>query len=337
MQRKIDDWVGRNLAEARSASAAFVVRLSYGRNEANDEIHERTVVLTYSDVQKYLKRLRRHGYTVRYFVTGEYGPKNGRAHWHIILYFYGNIPPHKLEDNFYMCPFWDHGYSYWTKADLGSARYVCKYVLKDMDEYGRHAHLAMTKKPPLGGVWFKKWAEEFVQQGLAPQTPEYTFPDVTFKDRDGRTQRKKFWLVRHTRDLFLEHFIATWAAERPSQPLPQSDFVEEYLDKLAEPIVQQYHDERWFAEREKSPEKPKGFLWMDPDQFMRQWVNEAKDDEERQKRQAAREQYEWQQAVDWQNAVEQWDREQGRLPPYIDGETGADKTRKDRQSKSSEQ
>ena len=48
--------------------------------------------MTYSDVQKYLKLLRRHRYQVRYFVTGEYGSKGGRAHWHIVLHFYERLP-----------------------------------------------------------------------------------------------------------------------------------------------------------------------------------------------------------------------------------------------------
>lgn len=47
-------------------------------------------VLLYSDIKKFLKRLRYHinkhyGEKIRYYIAGEYGPKHYRPHWHIIL------------------------------------------------------------------------------------------------------------------------------------------------------------------------------------------------------------------------------------------------------------
>ena len=82
------DWQGRCIAEAATAKAAFAVTLTYGRDAMGEKLHERAVVMTYSDVQRYLKLLRRHRYTVRYFCAGEFGSEKGRVHWHIILFFW---------------------------------------------------------------------------------------------------------------------------------------------------------------------------------------------------------------------------------------------------------
>jgi len=95
VRNKINDWVGRNIAESKVSSKIFAITLTYGRNEANEQIHERTVSLTYSDFQKYMKCLRCYGYNVCYFVIGEYGSLNGRVHWYVILHFYGKIPDYE--------------------------------------------------------------------------------------------------------------------------------------------------------------------------------------------------------------------------------------------------
>lgn len=64
---QVDDWCGRCIAENRTAVASHAVTLTYGRDISADSVtygdaeHERAAVLTYSDVQKWLKLFRRHG------------------------------------------------------------------------------------------------------------------------------------------------------------------------------------------------------------------------------------------------------------------------------------
>lgn len=205
-ERKISDWVGRNIAESKTAIDCHAVTLTYGRNSANDEIHERSVILTYSDVQKYLKLLRRHGFPVRYFVTGEFGSKKGRAHWHIMLYWLERVPPHELDFNF-MEEHWPHGWSFWTKPTPNAVRYNCKYIQKDMGEAERQGHLAMSKKPPLGARYFQLQAEQYVSQGLAPQTLEYRFPEVRRTKKTGKDEIVPFLLTGRSAELFLIEYI----------------------------------------------------------------------------------------------------------------------------------
>ena len=88
--RSVDDWTGRCIAESIFAVAPYFVGLTYGRDENGSEDHIRARLLTYSDVQKYMKRLRASGYCPRYFCVGEYGSTKGRAHWHLIIFWKDN-------------------------------------------------------------------------------------------------------------------------------------------------------------------------------------------------------------------------------------------------------
>lgn len=247
-EQAVNDWVGRNIAESYTAKATLAVTLTYGRNRANDADHESAIVLTYSDVQKFIKRLRFHGYDVRYHVTGEFGERKGRAHWHGVLHFYGKAPPVVLNKNWMWeavdidgqrvfdkktgeySLFWPHGYSYVTKVNYNSVRYNCKYIMKGMGEDMRQGHMAMSKKPPLGSAYFQQLAERYVKQGLAPQTLEYKFPEVRRRKKNGREEVVPFMLKDRPAELFLEHYISTWEGVHGSKPWPRSELVDLFYE-----------------------------------------------------------------------------------------------------------
>ncbi len=161
---------------------------------------------------------------MRYFVTGEYGSKNGRAHWHIMLYWQDKVPPHVLDENF-MFEYWDRGYSFWTRPTANAVRYNCKYIQKDMGDNLRQGHLAMSKKPPLGSLYFERYAEKLVAQGLAPQSLEYRFPEVRRHKPDGSQEVVNFMLKDRPAELYLEHYLAVWRATNPLRPYPPSDLL----------------------------------------------------------------------------------------------------------------
>jgi hypothetical protein len=316
-ERAINDWVGRNIAESKTAVASYAVTLTYGRSRAGDADHERAVILTYSDVQKYLKLLRRHRYSVRYFVTGEFGGLKGRTHWHIVLHFgprlpllkrgrvvpgadMNPVPPHVLGRIFMHerldangkpardgkdgpALWWPHGWSHWTEGTSpANIRYNCKYILKDVDDAERQGHLAMSKKPPLGAAYFEQLAERYVQQGLAPQTLEYTFPEVRRTKENGTEEIVPFMLKERSAELFLEHYVRTWRAVHPGRHIPASEVVEEFLDPGA--YSDKGREERASALRlrEKTPDvaKPRVgdlYSWMSTasvlwDKRLRAWV-----------------------------------------------------------------
>lgn len=231
LERKVDDWVGRCLAESKTAVASHSITLTYGRDNEGNEDHMRSAWLTYSDVQKFFKRLRIDGYRFRYLVAGEYGSMKGRAHWHLLIFWKNQVPPHELSTvaaRRFVNKYWPHGYQHWEAPSAASIRYVCKYIQKDIGKDERQGHFAMSKKPPLGDAWFRWYADEHVRNGLAPQNLEYHFPDV--RDRNG--EPKRFFMSGTTARNFIENFKASWALHRGGH-YPPSTVIEDHDDRLA--------------------------------------------------------------------------------------------------------
>ena len=77
---KHESLVSRGLAEAQSAAATLFVTLTYEDDTKGEW-------LDYKDVQDFVKRLNHSVHGVRILSAGEYGSTNGRAHWHVLLYF----------------------------------------------------------------------------------------------------------------------------------------------------------------------------------------------------------------------------------------------------------
>jgi len=230
-KRRVDDLVGRCIAESKFAKRTYAVTLTYDNGQG---AHAATLV--YSDVQKFLKRLRFAGYDVRYIVCGEYGTKKNRAHWHIILFFHGDHPDprnmkqieygDKPKDKEYRVEWkhWKHGYSYFQEPSWKSFQYVLKYVLKDQDERVKVTHLAMSKKPPLGEEYFLELAKQHVKEMILPRHIFYKFRDV----RNSRNKIKKFCMQGKTKDMFMRRIRWRWYKKYGKEPM--NELFEEYFE-----------------------------------------------------------------------------------------------------------
>ena len=251
-ENRVNDLVGRCIAEARVATKTLAVTLTY-EGDTPSSAH-----LNYADFQQFMKRLRRAGHKVRYIVAGEYGSQKGRAHWHAVLFFdetdpetpkidivegwemepenrlktlpegvaKGYTPKVCLEDRMFWT-FWPDGFVYFEKAQYEGFRYLMKYVLKQLDapESVETNHLAMSKKPPLGTEYLKKIAEKHVSAGLGPKTWTYSFDDVF----DKKGKRRKFYMTGRSREMFMNHFVVEW--RKTGKPLPVTDLTIEYEDR----------------------------------------------------------------------------------------------------------
>ena len=156
-------WTGRALAEAETSTAVRFVTLTYGGGYDNSQAY----LLEYSDVQKFLKKLRKAGYQFRHMTVGEYGER-GRAHWHMILFFDGKSPdqngdvilqdPRKDKDR-HVQGAWDLGISVWERprSKQASIAYVFKYVAKNV---GLTDEGKMRTSQNLGGRWIERYAYE---------------------------------------------------------------------------------------------------------------------------------------------------------------------------------
>lgn len=79
----------------------------------------------YSDVQKFMKRLRKK-HDLRYVICEEEGAEHGRTHWHLLLYCHDNISARQIKRN------WPYGNANCRLAtDPHCGHYIAKYVAKN--------------------------------------------------------------------------------------------------------------------------------------------------------------------------------------------------------------
>ena len=119
--------------------------------------------------------------------------------------------------------------TYWDKPEYEHFRYNVKYIMKNEKDPLRQGHFVMSKKPPIGAKYFFDLALKTAKAGLAPQTLEYSWPDVVKKNGE----RRKFRLTGSIADYYLGAWCNAWLAiHGPKRHIPPSEVVEKYLDKI---------------------------------------------------------------------------------------------------------
>ena len=128
--------------------------------------------LLVSDVQRFVKRLRRHleyvpksasrrvgrdhlTTPIRYFVVGEYGSKYRRPHYHLMIFgwrpsdmtFWERLHGHAIYRSAQVEKLWTHGFSTVAPVTGAVARYCARYVTK------KYARLANDSDPYKDCVW----------------------------------------------------------------------------------------------------------------------------------------------------------------------------------------
>lgn len=240
---KVKDWAGRNVAQSKVSLASFACTLTYGPELDGKRMpipgrsdHIRASVLTYADVKNCNKYLRWLGYEFQFFVTGELGGLYSRAHWHMIWHFTNKVPTHELNRRFSdrhvndegllfdhdVCKAWPHGFMMWKKPRFEDVFYNCKYILKDADDEEAQRKPGLSKKPPIGTEYFRRWADKHVDEYLAPQKLEYQFPEI--KKKDGSPLI--FMLKGRSAEMYLQRYIDRWKAVHGGRPRPKSDLVD---------------------------------------------------------------------------------------------------------------
>lgn len=235
---RINDWVGRCIAERETAVASTVVTLTYGGGDT-----PQSRFLRKSDITQYMKAIRNAGHKVRHFAVGEYGSLKGRAHWHIVL-FWQSPMPHRDMRKMVDDEFWPHGHTLWDEADGASIRYVMKYINKDISDNAAQNALSMSKKPMLGTDFFYDLAGRYVDSGLSPQKPYYKFKDVL--DLSGKPQL--YYMPPLVCERFIAMFIARWKLESGKTHWPSSELVDKYHDKMAGYLPPLRFEKRQFRE-----------------------------------------------------------------------------------------
>lgn len=147
-------WTFRILLENKDHEYSSFVTLTYRDTDLPEK-------LDISDIQKFLKRLRRSTPNpVRYFCVGEYGTKTARPHWHLILF---GVPP--LGPGLHHIKQWEFGHAHTGDVTPASVAYSARYSLKTGLKGGQYECL-QSRRP---GIGLRRLKE--IGSNLAETTP----------------------------------------------------------------------------------------------------------------------------------------------------------------------
>lgn len=179
----------RGLHELQTAGPSSFVTLTY-----DDDHLPKDWCVSVRELQLFLKRLRRAGFSVRYLACGEYGEKNFRPHYHLILFGQtfrrGSVD---VEPSRSGLPQWTHpvvetAWQHQGRVRIGfaerdSIQYTCGYVYKKLTfgdrltalpedlpgmpfpVYRTQPFILSSKKPGIGLQYFAQNAESILSRG----------------------------------------------------------------------------------------------------------------------------------------------------------------------------
>lgn len=221
---KVNDYVGRCLAEASTSEWTVTLTLTYRPpdNSTEDALaHKR---LTPSHFQRSIRALRDAHLEekYRYIVAGEYGKKTGRAHFHAVIF--GSGPPLDIpHKKTFQWKHWNHGHAF---ADHGSderaLRYVIKYLL-DPDKDGGRSWFSISKDPALGAAFFRQKADELISLGVLPSSFRYLPP--------GAQPDRHYYITGASRRDYLLRIYDGLKASRPKLDTQCNEWVAKSLHK----------------------------------------------------------------------------------------------------------
>ncbi|AXH77650.1 MAG: replication initiator protein [Microviridae sp.] len=176
-------WAVRCCHEASLYTVNSFVTLTFD----NEHLHQREKPwsLDKSDLQKFMKRLRKFYFgskksDIRYYACGEYGDKNSRPHYHILLFNF-DFPDKELfnisnGNRYYiseqLSKIWPYGFCIIGDVTYQSAAYVARYINKKITGDGAEDHYQavdietgeiyevlpefnlMSRRPAIGRDWF---------------------------------------------------------------------------------------------------------------------------------------------------------------------------------------
>lgn len=141
--KRVSEWQLRLCMELKSWKYASFVTLTYN-NESLPKTVQGVPTLVKSDLQKFIKRLRKNlKRKIKYFACGEYGETNKRPHYHLIIYGVDALNKKDRQAIVDCWKFCDSQLFEWRKlhnaidiANEANIRYVAGYVQKKL--YGRN-------------------------------------------------------------------------------------------------------------------------------------------------------------------------------------------------------
>lgn len=177
---KSRQWAVRCVHEASLYNENSFVTLTY-----DDESIPKDGLLSKRDLKNFVKRVSYNvGKSVRYFACGEYGSRNGRPHYHCLLFGFdfadksywsvrGSNPVWRSSD---LEKWWPKGQSEIGSVTFESAAYCARYILKGKDHVEEDLEVdtevavdpqgqappftVMSRRPGIGREWIERYALE---------------------------------------------------------------------------------------------------------------------------------------------------------------------------------
>lgn len=189
--------------------------------------------LRYKDVQDFFKRLRRMWdrkglkHSVRYIVSGEYGHKKGRPHYHVILYNnpYGASEAFPVLHRMLEKDVFDAWLKMeWQSYDFGQCHggavaYAVKYISKiDIDLHGHWIKPFVHASCGNGGI-----GSAFLDSQIKLFRENVRLREITFRDYNGNIQKVSMGQYAKSR---------LWPSPVRCVPARVKNFYKQYVDVL---------------------------------------------------------------------------------------------------------
>lgn len=150
LMNRRDEWIFRIKEEAKAYIENIFVTLTY--DDEHLPYGQRAPTLVKRDLQNFIKRIRHHTDTFRYYALGEYGGNTLRPHYHLIIFNHGVDFYQQIFDD------WKNGFVYVSPLTPRRIGYICKYHLNvgDRPKGSAPSFTQMSTKPAIGSTYVKR-------------------------------------------------------------------------------------------------------------------------------------------------------------------------------------
>lgn len=184
LKHRAADWAFRVKNELSMHDESAYITLTYNEDSKHD-----LAAYTYYDFQLFLKKLRNyHKKKISHFTSVEYGSKNGRLHFHTIIFGYYPRNPQfeRMSPSGYplytetqqfnkthkpLSQLWEHGFHSFAPATVETAYYIASYALKSNITVNQDGEifsdqLKTSRNPAIGLTYFHLHYNQLVAQAM---------------------------------------------------------------------------------------------------------------------------------------------------------------------------
>lgn len=188
LQRR-KEWTVRLIHENEQHKKSSFITLTYDDEHLPDDS-----TLVKSDLQKFIKKIRKTGRNIKYYACGEYGENTKRPHYHILMFGVD------YDEQKFIKRTWENGSVHIGFITPDSIRYTAQYIDKKI--YGERAADHYKKRIPefqcqsqgLGLKYLQDNLERITEDGfIIFKGKEHTIPRYYLKKMEEKLLTRKEW------------------------------------------------------------------------------------------------------------------------------------------------